>query len=145
MRFRYLARRPKAELYADFGDFAFWRIRVERASFNGGFGKAYTLRSSDMIMPDNAVCRAMVEAQGDIVNHMNDDHADAVSLYATALCKAPSGRWRLVGIDPLGLDLVAGDDGIRYWFDHPITDAASIRAKLVSLARHARTVGQPPS
>ena len=35
-RFRYLARHPKAELYADFGDFAFWRIRVERASFNGG-------------------------------------------------------------------------------------------------------------
>ena len=40
---RYLNRHPKAKLYAGFGDFAFFRLAVERASLNGGFGKAYHL------------------------------------------------------------------------------------------------------
>ena len=40
---RYLNRHPKAKLYAGFGDFAFFRLEVERASLNGGFGKAYHL------------------------------------------------------------------------------------------------------
>lgn len=37
----YLAALPKAALYADFADFSFWRIEVERASLNGGFGRAW--------------------------------------------------------------------------------------------------------
>ena len=40
---RYLNRNPKAKLYAGLGDFSFFRLEVERASLNGGFGKAYLL------------------------------------------------------------------------------------------------------
>ena len=47
-RERYLQANPKAALYADFGDFAFWRIEPERASLNGGFGKAYALGAADL-------------------------------------------------------------------------------------------------
>ena len=49
-RRRYLARNPKAALYADFGDFAFFRLDIERASLNGGFGKAYELTAADLAM-----------------------------------------------------------------------------------------------
>lgn len=45
----YLAANPKAALYADLGDFAFVRLRIESASFNGGFGKAYALTRSDLV------------------------------------------------------------------------------------------------
>jgi putative heme iron utilization protein len=45
----YLAANPKAALYADLGDFAFMRLRIESASFNGGFGTAYALQRSDLI------------------------------------------------------------------------------------------------
>ena len=45
---RYLNRHPKAKLYAGFGDFAFFRLEVERASLNGGFGKAYHLDRADL-------------------------------------------------------------------------------------------------
>jgi putative heme iron utilization protein len=54
VRRRYLARQPKAKLYADFGDFAFWRLEVERASLNGGFGRAYELTAADMLAPADA-------------------------------------------------------------------------------------------
>lgn len=48
MRAAYLIRHPKAELYIDFADFAFWRIVPQRAALNGGFGKAYALDAHDM-------------------------------------------------------------------------------------------------
>lgn len=40
LRRRFLARHPGAALYADFADFAFWRVVPERAHFVGGFGRA---------------------------------------------------------------------------------------------------------
>ena len=47
LREAWLAAHPKAALYIDFGDFHFWRVAVERASLNGGFGKAYELTGEE--------------------------------------------------------------------------------------------------
>ena len=47
-RERYLRAHPKAALYADFGDFVFWRIEPLRASLNGGFGRAWVLSAADL-------------------------------------------------------------------------------------------------
>lgn len=44
----WLKRHPKAKLYVDFADFFFWRMAVERAHLNGGFGKAYVLTPEDL-------------------------------------------------------------------------------------------------
>ncbi len=43
LRERFVAWQPKAALYVNFADFAFWRLRPVRASFNAGFGKAFAL------------------------------------------------------------------------------------------------------
>lgn len=48
LRGRWLARHPKAKLYVDFADFRFYRLAVERALLNGGFGKAYVLTGEDL-------------------------------------------------------------------------------------------------
>lgn len=48
LRERWLALHPKAKLYVDFADFRFYRLEVERALLNGGFGKAYVLRAGDL-------------------------------------------------------------------------------------------------
>lgn len=42
-RARYLATHPKAALYVDLPDFRFYRLAVERGSYNGGFGRAYDI------------------------------------------------------------------------------------------------------
>ena len=39
----WLKKHPKSELYIDFGDFAFYRMSVERVALNGGFGKAFEM------------------------------------------------------------------------------------------------------
>lgn len=48
LRARYLALRPKAKLYADFGDFRFVTFDVHDGLLNGGFGKAYLLTAEDL-------------------------------------------------------------------------------------------------
>lgn len=48
LREGYLQQHPKAAMYADFGDFAFWLFGAERASLNAGFGRAYQFSDADI-------------------------------------------------------------------------------------------------
>ena len=48
----YLSQQPKAQLYVDFADFGFWRLRPLRASLNGGFGRAHELTAQDLLGTD---------------------------------------------------------------------------------------------
>lgn len=133
-RRRYLARHPKAALYADFGDFAFFRARPVRADFNGGFGKACEMAAEDLAPRVDWSTLAAGEASA--VAHMNADHPDAVAHYARLAGGGP-GRWTLTGIDPEGADLACGDEVRRLEFMTPVRDASGLRAALVALARRA--------
>ncbi len=46
----YLVRHPKAKLYIDFLDFHFFRLNLQRANLNGGFGKAFMLEADDLAL-----------------------------------------------------------------------------------------------
>lgn len=137
IRRRFLARQPKAALYADFGDFSFFALQIEGASLNGGFGRAYELAPADL-MSEAAHVAALAPIEDGAVAHMNEDHADAVRLYATVLLKARDGAWRVTGLDPDGLDLALGDSALRLPFPESIGDSASLRRALAALARQAR-------
>lgn len=50
LREAWLKQHPKAQLYVDFADFHFYRLKLERAHLNGGFGKAYVLKPEDLDM-----------------------------------------------------------------------------------------------
>lgn len=140
VRRRFLARQPKAELYVDFGDFAFWAFDLEGASLNGGFGKAFELTPSDLLL-DLSGAAELAEVEPSAVAHMNEDHAEAVMLYATKLAKGREGPWRCTGIDPEGIDLATGDEATRVFFPEPITTAGALRKVLADLAREARAAG----
>ena len=49
LRERYLDHHPKASLYVDFLDFHFFRMNLQRANLNGGFGKAFELEPRDLV------------------------------------------------------------------------------------------------
>ncbi|MBO9406469.1 pyridoxamine 5'-phosphate oxidase family protein [Shimia sp. R9_1] len=53
LRSHYLAQRPKAKLYVDFGDFSFVRFDALSGLLNGGFGKAFKLTPVDMLAPSS--------------------------------------------------------------------------------------------
>jgi putative heme iron utilization protein len=48
VRRRFLARHPKAQLYAGFGDFSFWRLEIAAAHLNGGFARAMDLTAGQV-------------------------------------------------------------------------------------------------
>src|SRR5665811_1570396 len=129
IRRRFLARHPKSELYAGFGDFAFWRMDVVSAHLNGGFARAADLTAAD-VLTDVSDAQALLEAEADAITHMNADHAEACRLYATKLLGAPDGDWRCVGIDPEGLELQHRRNALRLFFP--------LRAVLKQLAEQAR-------
>lgn len=134
---RYLNRHPKAKLYVGLGDFHFFRLEPERASLNGGFGKAYLLGRSELVA-ETSVGENLAESEQSAIDHMNSDHVDAISIYARAFCGAGEASWRIIGIDAEGLDLAAGDETRRLFFPEPLADARNLRKVLVELAAEGR-------
>jgi len=45
---RYLERHPEAERYASFGDFGFWRLRIDTVHLVAGFGRIVDLTREEM-------------------------------------------------------------------------------------------------
>jgi heme iron utilization protein len=138
-RRRFLARNPKAELYADFPDFSFWRMTPDGAHLNGGFGRAAQFVAAD-ILTDTTGCEALLAGEEGAVAHMNADHRDAIRLYATRLLGLPDREWRLSGLDPDGLDLLSGTLTGRLAFAERVSDGGTLRKLLVELAARARSV-----
>jgi putative heme iron utilization protein len=134
---RYLNRHPKAKLYVGLGDFHFFRLEPDRASLNGGFGKAYLLGRSELVT-EESVAKDLAESEQSAIDHMNSDHADAISVYARAFCGAGEADWRITGIDADGLDLAVGDETRRLFFPEPLADARNLRKVLVELAAEGR-------
>ena len=134
---RYLNRHPKAALYAGFPDFAFFRLDIERASLNGGFGKAYLL-AGDELRASYSLNEALAAAEAGALAHMNSDHGDAIDVYARAFAKAKEDGWTLTGIDAEGIDIARGDDSRRVFFDTPLQSAADLRDVLIKLAMTGR-------
>ena len=130
---RYLAVHPYASLYADFGDFATWRIQPVAALLVAGFGRAFRLKSKDL-MPDPDAVSAINAAEAGILEHCNRDHADALA----AIAGRP-GDWRMVTADVDGFDLLQGERAVRIAWSEPVKNAADVRRELVRLTKEART------
>lgn len=137
VRRRFLARHPKADLYVDFPDFTFRRLVVEVGHLNGGFAKAARLTGAELTTDLDGADPLLFAEEG-AVAHMNEDHVDALRLYATRLAGAPDGEWRATGLDPEGMDLAVGDVTARLTFPERVTDAGALRRTLVDLAAQAR-------
>ena len=133
----YLRRHPEAEMFANFGDFAFYRMEIRRAHLVAGFGRIVDVNAKDLLA-DLSDAQGLIEAEPDAIAHMNEDHADACRLYATKLLGAPDGDWRCVGIDPDGLELQQGRRALRLPFPQRITAPGPLRAVLKQLADQAR-------
>ena len=136
-RRRYLVRQPEAEMFASFGDFALYEVKLKGAHLVAGFGRIVDLKPVD-VLTDLAGADALLVAEPDVIAHMNQDHADTCRLYATKLLSAPDGEWRCVGCDPEGLDLQCERVGLRLPFPHRLSEPGALRGMLKELAQKAR-------
>lgn len=79
-----------------------------------------------------------------ICKHMNEDHADAVKLYAQVLGGAAEAMAAaMVSIDAFGMDLSVqsptGEQSLRIPFDHELKDSEDAHQTLIALVKQARS------
>ena len=137
VRRRYLARHPEAEMFASFGDFGFYKIELSAVHLVAGFGRIVDLKPPE-VLTDLRNASELVEAEPDILAHMNTDHADTCRLYATKLLGAAEGDWRCAGCDPEGLELQRDQTALRLFFPQRIISPSALRQSLKELAEKAR-------
>jgi putative heme iron utilization protein len=136
-RRRYLARHPQAASFAGFADFGFYRLALTTAHLVAGFGRIVDLAPGEVLIAvDDAA--ALIDAEADIVDHLNGEHAEAMRLYATKLLGAPDGACRCAGCDPEGLELQRGRSALRLPFRRRVASPGALRQLLKELADRAR-------
>jgi putative heme iron utilization protein len=140
LRRRYLSAHPSAEAFVEFKDFSFFRIRPSAAHLVAGFGRIVDLKP-EQFLTEIGDATALLETEQGAVEHMNEDHREAMNLYATKLLGADSADWRCTGCDPDGMDMQAGAHTLRLDFPERVTDGATLRKMLVRLAGEARAKG----
>jgi putative heme iron utilization protein len=132
-RQRFLARHPRASFYADFADFAFWRLRVERAHYVGGFGRITTLTGDELLRGADAAPAWDAEIDASIAI-ANEEQARLIADLAAAETSAAGDGWRIAACDPDGCDLLRGDETARLTFRRRLTSPGELAGALAVLS-----------
>jgi putative heme iron utilization protein len=140
----YRERHPDA-FYATFDDFRLYRLDVASVRYVGGFGRMSWVSADDHAdaQPDPLHPHA-----AGIVEHMNDDHADALVAYCRVFGGRPAtGYAEMVGVDRYGFTMLALDEGatdrvaVRIPFGRQVDTVGAVRAAMIRLLRDARAQG----
>jgi putative heme iron utilization protein len=78
-----------------------------------------------------------------ICKHMNEDHANAVALYAQTFGNSPDTEAaQMLSIDAQGMNLIAEINGasvpVRIEFDHQLKDSEDAHHTLIDMVKQAR-------
>lgn len=136
---------PAGKVFAKFGDVHLWTLEVERVRWVGGYGTMASVTAGDYraAEPDPTAPHA-----ARAVEHLNDDHADALLLMAQRLGGYPDAtRATCTSIDRHGLDLTVitprGVAPVRIGYERRVDEPDGLRAATVELARRAREATAP--
>jgi putative heme iron utilization protein len=139
-RAAYHAAVSSGESFTDWDDFTFWVLRAEHVRWVGGFGRMastdldrYLAAEPDPVAPQAAFA----------VEHLNEDHADALLEMARAIAgHTDATAATCLRADRYGLDLDVhtprGRALARVGFAAPCTAPDGLRAATVELAKRSR-------
>ena len=99
LRRRYLNAHPSAEAFVDFKDFSFFRIAPTGLHLVAGFGRIIDLQPAQFLTGIGDA-GGLLEAEQGAIEHMNEDHREAMNLYATRLLGAEFRRLVLHRLRP---------------------------------------------
>jgi putative heme iron utilization protein len=135
-RATYLARHANAAYWVDFDDFGFWRLEPTDLYFVGGFGAMDWVSAAEYARarPD-----PLADVAESIVQHVNEDHSEALLALARAFAGEPSEEATMLSVDRLGfkLRLRTGErvHGIRVPFPREVTTASECREVFTQMLR----------
>ncbi|MBL6931406.1 MAG: pyridoxamine 5'-phosphate oxidase family protein [Rhodospirillales bacterium] len=131
---RFLARHPDAELYAGFADFQFYRMKVERAHYVGGFGRASWFAAKKFLFEDDD-CSVLSAAETKILDRVNAKYSEDLSEILEKPGKTTRKGWRAYAVDPEGLDLTRNGIFRRIEFDQ---SARSLRGVVGQIGKKTK-------
>ncbi|MHB8886334.1 MAG: HugZ family pyridoxamine 5'-phosphate oxidase [Methylovirgula sp.] len=135
LRARFLARHPKSSLYADFADFGFFRVAMETAHLNGGFGRAANLDADRILTPLDGA-EQLVAEEAELLASIGSAEPRVAHVLAAAL-GGSEGTWQIIGCDPEGLDIGDGERLIRIAFPTRVTTGSELRQTIAALLAQA--------
>lgn len=116
-----------------------------RRHFSGAIMNSTAKRKAELAMTrersnKDQVILFSAEVEERIVNHMNEDHVDAMEDYCRARdIRLDHRQPKMVGVDSLGFNLLVGSDFARFSFDNYCSSAHDVRVALVNLAKASRS------
>ena len=140
----YLQRHPQSEMWVDFGDFVFYRMDITEPYYVGGFGAMGWVTANDYLA---AEADPLADIAPSVIQHMNDDHDEALVLMARHFAGCAAESVTMTGVDRLGCDLQAvlkdEEQGLRVSFIRPATNGNEIRKVLTEMSQQARAALDP--
>jgi putative heme iron utilization protein len=135
----YLARYANSKNWVDFEDFSFYRMEVVDVYYVGGFGVMGWVPAAEY---SQGQADPLADVAAGIIQHMNDDHGDALKQLAKALAGIDSQEARMTSVDRLGfhvrLKTPDGMRGARIAFSREVGSAAEARNVLIEMVSQAR-------
>lgn len=131
---RYLRHFPAGEGYLSIGGFRFFSLEPLSVRYIAGFGSIHTIPGESYLAP----VLAIAEAEGEILSHMNGDHAHNLRDYCRHVHERTVESAQMIGIDCDGFDVLADAEVLRFDFDGEVKDADAARAELMHLAKASR-------
>lgn len=142
---RYSLRFPNSASYFQAHDFSLFQIKTSKARFIGGFGEIYWLDAEEITdAAADSNLDPLAEQVLSICGHMNEDHPDALRLYAAAFAETQAESARMIQVDSHGFDMIALADSahkhLRINFPSPVARTEEVRAVMVEMVRNARQI-----
>ncbi len=134
---RYVLRFPEANAYTKAHDFNIWQVDIKRVRFIGGFGKIFWLEKEEWLAAPSPWDKV---AEDRMINHMNEDHQDAMMLIWLQHFGASKTEITMSGIVTDGCYLCSEQQSAFVPFVNVCQTAGDVRKELVALTNAARAV-----
>jgi len=121
----FLQAHPSSRMYANFEDFNFYSLNVEKVHYVGGFGRAVWLNWSEY-MGESRTSLEFFKIQKDLLETIKRDFGSFARICATKLLKQGGEDWHVLRVDADGLDLKLGAKVMRYPFEKPLKKASEV-------------------
>jgi putative heme iron utilization protein len=135
----YLARYANSKNWVDFEDFSFYRMDVVDVYYVGGFGVMGWVPAFEY---SHGQTDPLADVAPDIIQHMNTDHGEALTLLARGFAGIESKEAAMTSVDRLGFNLRLktpdGPRGVRIAFIREVSSPAEARNVLIEMVVQAR-------
>jgi len=132
---QYIRRFPEAESYKQAHDFKIWQMEVVRVRYIGGFGKIFWLEPEEWQAPASVWD---FTAETGMVEHMNEDHQDAMALILAQHHSIQDDAPTMTGVVNDGFYMRSGDHNYFVPFKNTCEAQGDVRMELVRLTNQAR-------